>query len=117
MASGTSEMNAVSCAIWFPFPLQVDKLVGMGAPKDFVRELESLANTHHEQAFLDVMRACVACPLPCSKIAERVSCAAACAASCILPWQPPHSKRCCPRLWHPSRIIAGKLFRWLTGTP
>lgn len=37
--------------------VQVDKLVGMGAPKDFVRELESLANTHHEQAFLDVMRA------------------------------------------------------------
>ncbi len=35
----------------------MDKLVGMGAPADFVRELESLANTHHEKAFLDVMRA------------------------------------------------------------
>ena len=33
--------------------------MGMGAPADFVHELESLANTHHEKAFLDVMRACV----------------------------------------------------------
>mmetsp|Transcript_1565 Transcript_1565/g.4635 ORF Transcript_1565/g.4635 Transcript_1565/m.4635 type:complete len:426 (+) Transcript_1565:354-1631(+) len=36
---------------------QIDKLVGLTAPADFVKELEELANTHHEKAFLDVIRA------------------------------------------------------------
>lgn len=35
--------------------------MGIVAPAEFVRDLESLANTHHEQAFLDVMRAYVGC--------------------------------------------------------
>lgn len=37
--------------------MQIDKLVGLTAPADFVKELEELANTHHEKAFLDVIRA------------------------------------------------------------
>ncbi len=38
-------------------PSQIDKLVGLTAPAEFVAELEELANTHHEKAFLDVIRA------------------------------------------------------------
>lgn len=36
---------------------QIDKLVGLTAPAEFVHELEELTNMHHEKAFLDVIRA------------------------------------------------------------
>ena len=31
--------------------------MGRGAPDEFVEEVKALANTHHEKAFLDIMRA------------------------------------------------------------
>lgn len=36
---------------------QIDKLVGLAAPAEFVHDLEELSNMHHEKAFLDVIRA------------------------------------------------------------
>eukprot|EP00878_Enallax_costatus_P006730 GHUV01007055.1.p1 GENE.GHUV01007055.1~~GHUV01007055.1.p1 ORF type:complete len:291 (+),score=72.27 GHUV01007055.1:111-875(+) len=36
---------------------QVDKIVGRGAPAQFIEQLEELANTHHEAMRLDVIRA------------------------------------------------------------
>lgn len=36
---------------------QVDKIVGRGADADFVKQLESLANSHHRDMGLDVIRA------------------------------------------------------------
>ena len=37
--------------------MQVDKMIGMGAPEDFVQNLEQLANTHHDELSLDRIRA------------------------------------------------------------
>ncbi len=37
--------------------LQVDKIVGKGAPEDFVQKLEGIANSHHDQLVVDVIRA------------------------------------------------------------
>jgi hypothetical protein len=37
--------------------MQVNKIVGMGAPVEFVETLEALANTHHEKLEVDVIRA------------------------------------------------------------
>ena len=36
---------------------QVNKIVGMGAPEEFVETLEGLANAHHEKVEVDVIRA------------------------------------------------------------
>lgn len=36
---------------------QVDKIVGKGAPTEFIQKLEELANSHHEQLEVDVLRA------------------------------------------------------------
>lgn len=36
---------------------QVDKIVGRGAPAEFVEQLEALANSHHSAMGLDVIRA------------------------------------------------------------
>ncbi|KAK9824789.1 hypothetical protein WJX74_008956 [Apatococcus lobatus] len=36
---------------------QVDKLVGRAAPEEFIRELEMLASTHHDELEIDVIRA------------------------------------------------------------
>ncbi len=36
---------------------QVDKIVGRGAPEDFVEKLEELANAHHDDLAVDVIRA------------------------------------------------------------
>ena len=36
---------------------QVDKIVGKGAPEDFVQKLEGVANSHHDQLVVDVIRA------------------------------------------------------------
>lgn len=36
---------------------QVDKIVGRGAPAEFILQLESLANSHHQDMGLDCMRA------------------------------------------------------------
>jgi len=36
---------------------QVDKIVGRGADAEFVKQLESLANSHHTDMGLDVIRA------------------------------------------------------------
>lgn len=45
-----------SLAIRYIFA-QVDKMIGMGAPEDFVQNLEQLANTHHDELSLDRIRA------------------------------------------------------------
>ena len=37
--------------------LQVEKIVGKGAPEGFIGQLESLANGHHDQLEVDVIRA------------------------------------------------------------
>ncbi len=37
--------------------VQVNKIVGMGAPNDFVGTLEELANAHHATLEVDVIRA------------------------------------------------------------
>lgn len=37
--------------------VQVDKIVGKGAPEDFVQKLEGVANSHHDQLVVDVIRA------------------------------------------------------------
>ena len=37
--------------------LQVGKIVGRSAPEEFISQLTDLANTHHKDMFLDVMRA------------------------------------------------------------
>lgn len=37
--------------------VQVDKIVGRGAPEDFVEKLEELANAHHDDLEVDVIRA------------------------------------------------------------
>ena len=37
--------------------LQVDKIVGKAAPGDFIEKLEELANAHHDDLELDVIRA------------------------------------------------------------
>lgn len=37
--------------------MQVDKIVGKGAPEDFVQKLEGVANAHHDQLVVDVIRA------------------------------------------------------------
>jgi hypothetical protein len=37
--------------------MQVDKIVGRGAPQLFVQQLEQLANGHHAALGLDVIRA------------------------------------------------------------
>lgn len=37
--------------------VQVDKLVGRAAPEEFIRELEMLASTHHDELEIDVIRA------------------------------------------------------------
>lgn len=37
--------------------LQVDKIVGKGAPEDFIQALEGVANSHHDQLVVDVIRA------------------------------------------------------------
>jgi hypothetical protein len=37
--------------------LQVDKIVGRGAPELFIQQLEQLANSHHAALGLDVIRA------------------------------------------------------------
>ena len=36
---------------------QVKKIVGMGAPEEFVGTLEELVNTHHAKVQVDVIRA------------------------------------------------------------
>ena len=36
---------------------QVDKIVGKGAPTEFIEQLEDLVNTHHEKVEVDVIRA------------------------------------------------------------
>ena len=35
----------------------MDKIVGKGAPEDFVQKLEGIANSHHDQLVVDVIRA------------------------------------------------------------
>lgn len=37
--------------------MQVDKIVGKGAPEDFIEKLEELANSHHDDLEVDVIRA------------------------------------------------------------
>lgn len=37
--------------------LQVDKMIGKGAPADFIQNLEELAKTHHADMALDNIRA------------------------------------------------------------
>lgn len=37
--------------------VKVDKIVGKGAPGDFIEKLEELANSHHDQLVVDVIRA------------------------------------------------------------
>ena len=37
--------------------VQVDKIVGKGAPTEFIEQLEDLVNTHHERVEVDVIRA------------------------------------------------------------
>ena len=41
-----------SCLCW-----QVDKMIGKGAPEDFIHNLEQLASTHHADMSLDHIRA------------------------------------------------------------
>jgi len=36
---------------------QVDKIVGKGAPTEFIEQLEDMVNTHHEKVEVDVIRA------------------------------------------------------------
>lgn len=36
---------------------KVDKIVGKGAPEDFIEKLEGVANSHHDQLVVDVIRA------------------------------------------------------------
>ena len=36
--------------------LQVDKIVGLGAPADFIEQLIELANAHHENLTVDIIR-------------------------------------------------------------
>ncbi|CAK0784774.1 hypothetical protein CVIRNUC_007978 [Coccomyxa viridis] len=36
---------------------QVDKIVGKGAPTEFIEQLEDMVNTHHEKVAVDVIRA------------------------------------------------------------
>lgn len=38
-------------------PCQVDKIVGKAAPGEFIEKLEELANAHHDDLELDVIRA------------------------------------------------------------
>ena len=46
------------CSLATPYIfMQVDKMIGMGAPEDFVQNLEQLANTHHDELSLDRIRA------------------------------------------------------------
>ena len=40
-----------------PSPAQVNKIVGKGAPEEFVGTLEELAGSHHEALQVDVIRA------------------------------------------------------------
>ena len=37
--------------------MQVDKIVGISAPEDFIDRLESMAAVHHERLSVDVIRA------------------------------------------------------------
>jgi hypothetical protein len=37
--------------------VKVDKIVGKSAPEDFIERLEGLANSHHDQLVVDVIRA------------------------------------------------------------
>lgn len=37
--------------------MQVDKIVGKGAPTEFIEQLEDLVNMHHERVEVDVIRA------------------------------------------------------------
>ena len=51
-----SHTNNKKCAAacWV---LQVDKMIGKGAPADFIQNLEELAKTHHADMALDNIRA------------------------------------------------------------
>jgi hypothetical protein len=53
----TSLSCAVLCRAGVCCVVQVDKIVGRGAPAEFVKQLEALANSHHEDMGLDVIRA------------------------------------------------------------
>ena len=57
--------------------MKVDKIVGKGAPTEFIEQLEDMVNTHHERVEVDVIRAyhfgarfivevCAPCP-PCAR--------------------------------------------------
>ncbi len=37
--------------------MQVDKIVGKGAPTEFIEQLEDMVNTHHDRVEVDVIRA------------------------------------------------------------
>ena len=55
-------MNHPVCKVFIkhlttPDVMQVDKMVGRGAPEDFVQNLEELAKAHHEEMTLDRIRA------------------------------------------------------------
>jgi len=57
--AAAAAVSAVLCALsplLLPL-LQVDKIVGRGAPSDFIQQLEALALGHHDQLGLDVIRA------------------------------------------------------------
>jgi hypothetical protein len=58
-AAAAAAVSAVLCPLsplLLPL-LQVDKIVGRGAPSDFIQQLEALAMGHHDQLGLDVIRA------------------------------------------------------------
>ena len=63
--------------------MKVDKIVGKGAPTEFIEQLEDMVNTHHEKMAVDVIRAyhfgarfivevCAPCPAHARRLQEPV---------------------------------------------